>query len=79
MEQMRFSGMRTGGAREPVEDEKRAFCLACRVTGKDLDVTTEAIKAHMVLCRSSSLPDLALNLKLWGDTCTFESRDCCIN
>ena len=62
---MQFSGMRNGGGHEAVEDEKQAFCLAFRVMGKDLDnITTEAIKAYMVLCRNSSLPDLALNLEL---------------
>ena len=47
-----------------MEDEEQAFCLAFRAMGKDLDnITTEAIKAYMVLCRNSSLPDLALNLE----------------
>ena len=37
--------------------------------GKDLDnITTKAIKVYMVLCRNSSLPDLALNLESRGDT-----------
>ena len=65
MKQMQFSGMRDGGGHEAVEDEEQAFCLAFRAMGKDLDnITTEAIKAYMVLCRNSSLPDLALNLEL---------------
>lgn len=63
---MRFSGMRNGGGggHEAVEVEEQAFCLAFRTMGKDLDnITREAIKAYMVLCRHSSLPDLALNLE----------------
>ena len=63
MKQMWFSGVRNGGGHEAEEDEEHAFCLAFRAMGKDLDnITTEAIKAYMVLCRKSSLPDLALNL-----------------
>ena len=62
---MQFSEMRNGGGHEAVEDEEQAFCLAFRAMGKELDnITTEAIKAYMVLCRNSSLPDLALNLEL---------------
>ena len=45
--------MRNGDGNEAVE-----------AMGKDLDnITTEAIKAYMVHCRKSSLPDLALNLE----------------
>lgn len=52
------------GGHEAVEVEEQAFCLAFRTMGKDLDnITREAIKAYMVLCRHSSLPDLALNLE----------------
>ena len=61
---MQFSGMRNGDGHEAVEDGGQAFHLAFRAMGKDLDnITTEAIKAYMVLCRNSSLPDLALNLE----------------
>ena len=43
----------------------RAFAWPFRAMGKDLDnITTEAIKAYMVLCRNSSLLDLALSLEL---------------
>ena len=56
MKQMQFSGMRTGDTHGAVEDEEQAFCLAFRAMGKDLDnITTEAIKAYMVLCRNSAL------------------------
>ena len=56
--------MRNGGGHEAVEDEEQAFCLAFRAMGKDLDnITTEAIKAYMVLCRNSSLSDMALNVE----------------
>ena len=56
MKQIQFSGMRNGGGHEAVEDEEQAFCLAFRAMGKDLDnITTEAIKAYMVLCRNSAL------------------------
>ena len=56
--------MRNGDDHEVLEDEEQAFCLAFGDMGKDLDnITTEAIKAYMVLCRNSSLPDLALNLE----------------
>ena len=61
MRQIQFSGTRNG--HEAVEDEKQAFCLAFRVMGKDLDnITTEAIKAYMVLYGNGSLADLALIL-----------------
>ena len=57
---MWFPGMRNGGGHEAVEDEEQAFRLAFRDMGKDLDnITTEAIKAYMVLCRNSALSDLA--------------------
>ena len=50
--------MRNRGGHEAVEDEEQAFRLAFMDTGKDLDnLTTEAIKAYMVLCRHSPLPD----------------------
>ena len=62
---MRFSGMRNGGGHEAVEDEEQASTWAFRAMVKGLDnITTEAIKAYMVLCRNSSLPDLGLNLEL---------------
>ena len=58
MKQMWFPRVRNGGGHEAVEDEEQAFCLAFRAMGKDLDnVTVEAIKAYMVLCRNNSLPD----------------------
>ena len=61
---MQFSGVRNGDSHEAVEYKEQAFCLAFRAMGKDLDnITTEAIKAYMVLCRNSSLPDLALNME----------------
>ena len=61
---MWFSGMRNRDGHEAVEDEEQAFRLAFMDTGKDLDnLTTEAIKAYMVLCRNSSLSDLALKLE----------------
>ena len=64
MRQMQFSVIRNKVGHRSVEDEEQAFCLAFRAMGKDLDnITTEAIKAYMVLCRNSSLPDLALNLE----------------
>lgn len=48
-----------------MEDEKQAFYLAFRAIRKDLDnITPGAIKAYMVLCTNSSLPFLALILKL---------------
>jgi hypothetical protein len=51
MKQMWFSGVRNGGGHEAEEDEEHAFCLAFRAMGKDLDnITTEAIKAYVVLC-----------------------------
>jgi hypothetical protein len=47
-----------------VEYEEQAFCLAFGAIGKDLDnITTEAIKVYMVLCRNSSLTGLALNVE----------------
>ena len=53
--------MRNVGGHEAVEDEEQALRLAM---GKDLDyITTEAIKAYMVLCRNNSLTDLALNVE----------------
>jgi hypothetical protein len=33
----------------------------------------------MVLCRSGSLPDLALNLESWRRTRTLQFNDCCID
>ena len=61
--------MRNGDTHGAVEDEEQAFCLAFRAMGKDLDnITTKPTKAYMVLCRNSSLPDLALNLESRGDT-----------
>lgn len=45
-----------------------SLCLAFRAMGKGLNnITTETIKAYLVLCRNSSLWDLALNLESWGD------------
>jgi hypothetical protein len=62
---MWFSGMRNGNCCEAREDEEQAPCLAFRAMVKGLDnITTEAIKAYMVPCKGSSLPDLALNFKL---------------
>ena len=61
---MQYSVMRNGDGHEVMEGEEQALHLAFRAMGKDLDnITTEAIKAYMVLCRSGSLPDLALNLE----------------
>jgi hypothetical protein len=58
-EQMHFSGIRNDHGHEAVENEEQAFCLAFRAMGKVLDnIITETIKAYMVLCRNSSLPDL---------------------
>ena len=49
---------------EAVEDNEKDFCLAFRAIGKDLDkVTTKAIEANMLLCKNSSLSDLALKLE----------------
>ena len=80
MKQMQFSGMRNGDCHEAVEDEEQAFHLAFRAMGKDLDnVTVEAIKAYMVLCRNCLLQDWALNLVLRGDACALLSSACCIN
>ena len=77
---MQFSGMRNVSGHKPVEVKLGAFSLAFSAKGKDLDsITTEAIKAYMVLHRNCSLCDLALNLELLGDTCTLRSNDCCIN
>lgn len=77
---MRFSGMRSGGGREAVEDEQQAFYLTVRTMGKDLgNITTEAMSAYTVLCRNCSLLDSALNLGLGGDTGTLWSNDCHIN
>ena len=43
--------MRNGGGYEAVEDKEQVFCLAFKAMGKDLDnITTEAIKAYVVLC-----------------------------
>ena len=48
---------------EAVEDEEQTLHLAFRAMGKDLDKrTAEAIKAYMVFCSNSLLPDLALNV-----------------
>ena len=56
--------MRNRGGHEAVEDEEQASTWAFRAMEKDLDnITAEAIKAYMVLCRNSSLPDLALDLE----------------
>jgi hypothetical protein len=53
---MWFSGMRNGGGHEAVEEEEQIFCLAFAAMGKNLDnITMEAIKAYMVLCRNCSL------------------------
>jgi hypothetical protein len=44
--------------------EGTGFCLAFRATGKELNnLTTEAIKVYVVLCKDSLLPDLILNLE----------------
>jgi hypothetical protein len=64
MKHMLFSGMSNGVGREAVEDKEKDFCLAFRAIGKDLDkVTTKAIEANMLLCKNSSLSDLALKLE----------------
>jgi hypothetical protein len=56
---MQLSGMRNGCGHEAVDDKEQIFYLAFRAMGKDLDnITTEAIKAYMVLCRNCSLQDL---------------------
>ena len=58
--------MSNGGGHRAVEEEQQTFWLAVRVMGKDLDnITTEAIKAYMALCRNCSLWDLVLNLELY--------------
>ena len=62
---MWFSGMRNGDGHEVMEGEEQALHLAFRAMGKDLDnITTEAIKAYMVLCRNCSVLGSALNLQL---------------
>ena len=62
---MQLLRVRNGGVHEAMGDEDQAFRLAFRDLGKDLDnITTEAKKTYMVLCRDGSLPDLALNLEL---------------
>jgi hypothetical protein len=72
---MRFSGMRTGGGHEAVEDKKQTFHLAL----KDLDnVTTEAIKVYMVLCRNCFLQDL-VKTGIMRRHMYPRSNDCCIN
>lgn len=64
MKQIQFSRMKKRGSHEVSKDKEQAFRLAFRVMGRDLDnITTEAIKAYMVLCRNNSLPDLAWNLE----------------
>ena len=56
--------MHISGMSEAVEDKEKDFCLAFRAIGKDLDkVTTKAIEANMLLCKNSSLSDLALKLE----------------
>ena len=56
--------MKNGHGHEAVEDEEQALHLAFRAMGKDPDnITTDAIKAYMVFCRNSLLPDLALNVE----------------
>lgn len=55
MKQMWFSGRSNGGGHEAVGDEEQTSCLAFRDTGKDRDnITTEAIKTYMALCRNYS-------------------------
>lgn len=40
------------------------LCLDFRAMGKDLDkLTTEAIKAYIVLCRNGPLQDLVFNVE----------------
>ena len=64
MKHMLFSGMRNGFGLEAVEDKEKNFCLAFWAIEKDLDkVTTKAIEANMLLCRNSSLSDLALKME----------------
>ena len=59
---MWFSGMRSEDGHETVEDKEQAFHLAFRAMGKHLDsIIAEAIKAYMVLCGNSALPDLHLH------------------
>ena len=48
---MQYSVMRNGDGQEVMEGEEQALHLAFRAMGKDLDnITTEAIKAYVVLC-----------------------------
>jgi hypothetical protein len=48
--------MSSGGGHEAVEDKEQTFYMAVRVMGRDLDnITTEAIKAYMALCRNCLL------------------------
>lgn len=66
---MWFSGMSNGGGHEAVEEEEQTFCSAFRAMEKNLDdnITMEAIKVYMVLCRNYSLQVLALNLELYEE------------
>ena len=60
--------MSSGGGHEAVEDKEQTFYMAVRVMGRDLDnITTEAIKAYMALCRNCLLWDLDLNLELYKE------------
>jgi hypothetical protein len=61
---MWLSAIRNGDGHEAIEDEEQAFLLVFRAKGKGLDnITTEAIKAYITLCRNSVFPELALNLE----------------
>lgn len=66
---MWFSGMSNGGGHEAVEEEEQTFHSAFRAMEKNLDdnITMEAIKVYMVLCRNYSLQVLALNLELYEE------------
>ena len=61
---MQFSGIGNGGGNEAMEDGERVLWVAFKAMGKDLDnITIRVIKAYMVHCKHSSLPDLALSLE----------------
>jgi hypothetical protein len=66
--QMQFLGLRNESDHESVGVKKQAFYLVFMAMRKNLDnITTEAIKASMALCRNYSLQDLSLNLKLYEE------------
>ena len=55
--------MRNRDGHEAVENKEQAFYMSFRPMGKDLDdITTKAIKAYMVFCKNSLLPDVFSNL-----------------